>query len=321
MADREDIPTKEEIRKLPRWARVAFAARCARRVQPIFTAACPKSSKEQVEALERAILIAETAAAQGKVNAEAARAAADAATDAARGPNAAYYTASAANNSCYAASAVPEAATFAAKSAALAADHAIYASEFAGFKDEVVSGIWWDFENIKKAAKREQWTDESPVPPESFGPIWPEGKEPKWNLLQAGKPRATKLLTRTEMKVLRFILDGISNKEIANLLHRSVRTIEIHRSHIMRKLGADNLVDLVKRAAAMGLVDLPGGGPEEKLLLRAYVDESTGADDVINGIVELYRELNKYHILCGGSGLTIDDWQVFERKTELAEVS
>jgi len=70
-------------------------------------------------------------------------------------------------------------------------------------------------------------------------------------------PQATKLLTRTEMKVLHSILDGKSNKEIANLFHRSVRTIEVHRSHIMRKFGVDNLVDLVKRAAVMGLVDLP----------------------------------------------------------------
>lgn len=66
------------------------------------------------------------------------------------------------------------------------------------------------------------------------------------------------LLTKTEMKVLRFILDGKSSKEIAYLLHRSVRTIEVHRSRIMRKLGVDNLVDLVKRAAAMGLLDLQG---------------------------------------------------------------
>ena len=52
----------------------------------------------------------------------------------------------------------------------------------------------------------------------------------------------------------------MSNKEIAVLLHRSARTIEVHRAHLMQKLGVDNLVDLVKRVASMGLVDL-----EEKL--------------------------------------------------------
>ena len=69
-----------------------------------------------------------------------------------------------------------------------------------------------------------------------------------------------KALTRTEMRVLRLILDGKSNKEIAYLFHRAVRTIEVHRDHIMRKLGVDNVVNLVKRAAAMGLVELPTDG-------------------------------------------------------------
>lgn len=63
-------------------------------------------------------------------------------------------------------------------------------------------------------------------------------------------------LTRNETKILQLIINGMSNKEIANLLHRSARTIEVHRAHIMHKLGVDNLVDLVKRIASMGLVDL-----------------------------------------------------------------
>jgi len=63
-------------------------------------------------------------------------------------------------------------------------------------------------------------------------------------------------LTRNETKILQLIINGMSNKEIANLLHRSARTIEVHRAHLMHKLGVDNLVDLVKRIASMGLVDL-----------------------------------------------------------------
>lgn len=64
------------------------------------------------------------------------------------------------------------------------------------------------------------------------------------------------VLTKTEMIVLRLILDGKSTKEIARLRHRSVRTIEDHRSRIMRKLGVDNLVDLVKQTAVVRLVEL-----------------------------------------------------------------
>ena len=65
-------------------------------------------------------------------------------------------------------------------------------------------------------------------------------------------PLAGKPLTRTERIVLCLILEGISNKRIAYILERSERTIEVHRSRIMRKLGVDNLVDLVKKATALG---------------------------------------------------------------------
>ena len=67
-------------------------------------------------------------------------------------------------------------------------------------------------------------------------------------------------LTKTEMKVLRLILDSKSNREIARLLHRAPRTIEDHRHNIMRKLGVRNPIDLVKRAVAMGLMELPPRG-------------------------------------------------------------
>lgn len=62
-----------------------------------------------------------------------------------------------------------------------------------------------------------------------------------------GKP-----LTKTEKIVLELILEGMSNRGIAYTLHRSERTIEVHRSHIMRKLNVDNVVDLVKRASVLG---------------------------------------------------------------------
>lgn len=64
------------------------------------------------------------------------------------------------------------------------------------------------------------------------------------------------LLTTTEIKILKSVVNGMSNKEIASLFHRSTRTIENHRAHLMKKLGVDNSVELVKRAVAMGLVDL-----------------------------------------------------------------
>jgi len=66
-------------------------------------------------------------------------------------------------------------------------------------------------------------------------------------------PRVDKPLTNVQRKVLRLILDGKSNKEIAGILNRSVRTVEVHRGKIMRKFDVDNIVDLVKKASGMDL--------------------------------------------------------------------
>ena len=72
-------------------------------------------------------------------------------------------------------------------------------------------------------------------------------------------------LTVAERKILSLVLEGANSREIADRLSRSRRTIEVHRSHIMRKLGVENLVDLVKRAAAMGLLETRGPDrPDER---------------------------------------------------------
>jgi two-component system, LuxR family, response regulator FixJ len=60
-------------------------------------------------------------------------------------------------------------------------------------------------------------------------------------------------LTPVEKKVLRLLMSGKTNKEIAQQFHRSIRTIECHRASVMHKLGAKNLVDLVKRSMKMRL--------------------------------------------------------------------
>jgi two-component system, LuxR family, response regulator FixJ len=69
-------------------------------------------------------------------------------------------------------------------------------------------------------------------------------------------------LTRTEMKVLYLVLDGRNNREIAAVLHRSHRTVEVHRRHVMRKLGATSIIELLRRAADMGL--LQSGLPHQE---------------------------------------------------------
>ena len=58
----------------------------------------------------------------------------------------------------------------------------------------------------------------------------------------------TKVLTHTEKDILKLLMQGLSNKEIAFKTGRSVRTVEDHRAHIMQKLGVDNIVDLTQKA-------------------------------------------------------------------------
>jgi len=70
-------------------------------------------------------------------------------------------------------------------------------------------------------------------------------------------PDTGKPLTRTELKVLRLIIHGKSNKKIAQLLRRSIRTVEDHRYHIMRKLAAHNAIELAERTIQMSLAELP----------------------------------------------------------------
>jgi len=62
-------------------------------------------------------------------------------------------------------------------------------------------------------------------------------------------------LTKTEMKVPFHILEGKNNREVANALNRSPRTVEVHRRHVMQKLNADNVVELLRRAADLRLFD------------------------------------------------------------------
>jgi len=56
------------------------------------------------------------------------------------------------------------------------------------------------------------------------------------------------LLTPRELEVLDMIIGGASNKEGGYKLGISTRTFEVHRAHIMEKLGAKNAADLVRMA-------------------------------------------------------------------------
>jgi len=54
-------------------------------------------------------------------------------------------------------------------------------------------------------------------------------------------------LTKREKEILNLIVQGINNKDIADQLGKSVRTIETHRFNIMKKLNVNNVVELIKK--------------------------------------------------------------------------
>ena len=70
-------------------------------------------------------------------------------------------------------------------------------------------------------------------------------------------PRSTTLhLTVREREVLRLIAAGYTNRQIAETLRISIKTVEIHRSNLMAKLGTHSLPDLIRTAIRLGLVEL-----------------------------------------------------------------
>ena len=60
-------------------------------------------------------------------------------------------------------------------------------------------------------------------------------------------------LTRREREVMGLVTSGLMNKQIAGELNLSEITVKIHRGHVMRKMGARSLAELVKMAEALGI--------------------------------------------------------------------
>jgi len=157
MADEVKLPTEEEIAQLPRWARVAFAARCARRVLPLFQKYWPTAPEEHVRAVRSAVEFAESAAARGDdavtVDSILAAEAADAAGTTARAANAA------------------RAAAYAADTSADDPHYVVASATRAAAASGEIRPIRKDFQRILSLSRRNQWMDDRPVPPNVFGLI------------------------------------------------------------------------------------------------------------------------------------------------------
>lgn len=63
-------------------------------------------------------------------------------------------------------------------------------------------------------------------------------------------------LSKRERDILQHIVDGRNNRETAELLHISVKTVETYRSRMLQKLGIKNVTELIKFAITHGLTQV-----------------------------------------------------------------
>lgn len=169
MAEKPRLPTEEEIAQLPRWARVAFAARCARRVLPLFELSWPYAPREYCHYLANSLAGAELSAASGETTSAGIAWSHEAAENA---PNpTASYSAWAATN---ARAAAEDEVLDVAYSAMI---HSFWASKEIA---DVSGEIFADFNRIIERARSSAWDDDTPVDPAIFGRLWSKGAPQNW---------------------------------------------------------------------------------------------------------------------------------------------
>lgn len=65
---------------------------------------------------------------------------------------------------------------------------------------------------------------------------------------------ATQALTPRQKMILRLVAQGLTNREIAGHLGISVRTVEVHRFNLMRRLRVRNVAQLLRQALLLHLL-------------------------------------------------------------------
>ncbi|MGA2354661.1 MAG: response regulator transcription factor, partial [Terriglobales bacterium] len=86
------------------------------------------------------------------------------------------------------------------------------------------------------------------------------------------EPPNLPVLTAREREITQLLAEGKSSKEVASLLNLSTKTVETHRSNIMRKLSLHSIRDLVVYAIKNNIIqiempmgmknEVPNGGPQ-----------------------------------------------------------
>ena len=69
-----------------------------------------------------------------------------------------------------------------------------------------------------------------------------------------GRTTSTHSLTPRQKEILRLVAQGMTNREIAGQLDISVRTVEVHRFNLMRRLRVRNVAQLLRQALLLRLL-------------------------------------------------------------------
>lgn len=75
------------------------------------------------------------------------------------------------------------------------------------------------------------------------------------SFLSAGADRERDVLTARELQVVKLIAEAHTNRQIADVLKLSEKTVESHRANLLAKLGMRDRVELVRYAIRRGLVE------------------------------------------------------------------
>ena len=84
---------------------------------------------------------------------------------------------------------------------------------------------------------------------------------PKDNIEEQGSTEAVsetasqgQTLTSRQKEILRLVAQGCTNREIGQRLDISVRTVEVHRFNLMRRLRVRNVAQLLRQAIALKII-------------------------------------------------------------------
>ncbi len=165
--NRSLVPTESEVANLPRWAKIAFASRCARRLLPLININPGELASDQELAVVTIVRAVEQSAATATLQARTIKTAVRVVKDS-----------------------VLIGDRNDAANAALAAAHmsACNAAQITVTTLQRLANVRTlrfvllprrDFDHILRLAKEQNWTDDTPVPPAVFGPMW-DREPPLW---------------------------------------------------------------------------------------------------------------------------------------------